>query len=414
MEMFCSECGIELTPETAIVLDTGELICTSCIHNGRDTYGRCDRCGRWYKRTNGGCSHCKSTVYDRVLNSYGTKPEPIFMNKKGIGYNGNRFYGLEIELNNVTPSFVYYVLQDLYRDKKLYNKADGSISNGVEIVTNPCDYSSAKKLLEDMNRLFSVLDNKKTEVSAGVHIHVNRKTIDPIDTHKLFYLFNTPNSNHVINNMFLYIVGRHKTSTVLRTLKDSYCKLGKGCLSEIVKNKVNSERHSAINLKNSNTIEFRMFKSTTDYKAIQGYLEIVNLAIDFCHESPLNKISLNNFIIYLKNNAKNDIILKRIKNFEKYRGMVEPKDNTYKFDVTILKGVSFQKYPKIAEIMRSYRNNDIITQEILSFLNRGSRSINMPYIMETNKYKNNLADKLEDTYKKVLINTILKEVKECA
>ena len=345
-KLYCAECGAELSPSNTIMLDTGEMICSNCLHSfGK--FEHCGNCGRWFRRENGGCSRCRTTVYDRVINSYSTKPTPIFHNKKGTGYNGNRFYGFEIELNNTTPSYAYYTLEDMYKDKRIYNKSDSSISGGVEIVTNPCDYTSAKKLLDDMGKLLSTLDSKLTDVGAGIHIHVNRKSIDPIDIYKLFYLFDTKTANNRIENMFMYLVGRHKTSTVYSTVKDGYCRLGKGKVSELVYNKVNNERHSAINLRNSETIEFRMFRSTNDIETIKGYLDFVNMSIDFCHNNPLNKISLNNLILYIKANTKSEVLLKRIKNFERYRGKLEPKDNRYSFDMEILRGIKYDKYKDI-------------------------------------------------------------------
>ena len=410
MTKFCSECGAPLSPSNTVVLDTGEEVCSHCVRYYSSKFERCSNCGRHYRTENGGCSRCKNTVYDRIINSYGTKPMPIFTNKKGIGYNGNRFYGLELEFANLSPSYAYTELEDMYKDKRLYNKSDGSISSGVEIVTNPCDYTSIKKLIMDMDSLLSKLDNKETKQGAGVHIHVNRKSIDPIDIYKLFYLFDVKNSDCKVENLFMYLVGRHDTSTIRKDIGDSYCKLGKGELEELNECRQNSDRHSAINLRNSNTIEFRMFKSNTDPNTIIGYVDLVNMAIDFCHSSPMNKVNLNNFILYIKCNSKDKNILKKIKNFESRRGKIEPKQNIFRFDTSVLKGIKYDKFRDVATILRI----DRCSSRVIRFIENYKTTGIIPSTYGCKTYDNKVADRLEETYKKVLISKIMKEVQQCA
>lgn len=410
MTKVCSECGATLTPSNTVVLDTGEEVCSYCVRYYSTRFERCSNCGRHYRTENGGCSKCRNTVYDRIINSYGTKPKPIFTNKKGIWYNGNRFYGLELEFANLSPSYAYSELEDMYKDKRLYNKSDGSISSGVEIVTNPCDYTSIKKLVMDMDSLLSKLNNKETKQGAGVHIHVNRKSIDPIDIYKLFYLFDVKNSDYRVENLFMYLVGRHDTSTIRRDIMDGYCKLGKGNLGELTENKRNDDRHSAINLRNEHTIEFRMFKSNTDPNIIIGYIDLVNMAIDFCHSSPINKVNLNNFILYIKCNSKDKIILKKIKNFESRRGKIEPKQNTFRFDTSVLKGIKYDKFRDVATILRI----DRCSSRVIRLIDNYKASGVIPSAYGCKTYDNKIADRLEETYKKVLINKIMKEVQQCA
>ena len=149
--MKCSQCGKNVNANDVIVTDYG-FICEDCFEVGRITHHKCLVCGTYTSNENMICYSCINGVYTRNINSYSTKPKPVFKNYK---YDkdiplGKRYYGLELEFSNTDSVKVKEKMLDLYKDKWLYNKSDGSLSYGVEIVTSPCDYKSIMWLLDKM------------------------------------------------------------------------------------------------------------------------------------------------------------------------------------------------------------------------------------------------------------------------
>ena len=185
MTILCKHCGNEVRLHDAKSTEDGDIICGRCA---REHYIKCSNCDNYiradlHRRL---CKVCDSIVYRKSLNSYSTKPIPRFHGKKSSTDNGVRFFGLEIELNHVAPASAFALFNELYKDQLIYNKHDGSISDGVEVVVNPHDYYSIKKTLSRMQKGFDEVKNVRGYTdNAGIHIHVSRKSIDPIDIYKL-------------------------------------------------------------------------------------------------------------------------------------------------------------------------------------------------------------------------------------
>ena len=118
--MKCSYCGNNVNANDVVVTDFG-FICKDCLKAGSGTYHKCLACGTYTENENMICDNCTSGVYVKNINSYGTKPKPIFKNYK---YNkdiplGKRYYGLELEYSNTNSVKVKEKMFDLYKDKWL-------------------------------------------------------------------------------------------------------------------------------------------------------------------------------------------------------------------------------------------------------------------------------------------------------
>mgnify|MGYP003292637377 CR=1 FL=1 len=202
------------------------------------------------------------------------------------------------------------MLKPLYDDKWIYNKSDGSLYNGVEIVTNPLDNKQVNKFLDTVKPVFNhILKIKEYDRNAGVHIHVSKNSVSPIDMYKLSYLLNSSLARTVESKKFIYyLCGRINKSILEENIPtfddgrfdDRYYPIGyssggiKSSL-QLVKNPQDYDRHIAVNFCRKNTIEFRLFKSSADIDVIKSYVEIVDSLIDFCHTTPIRYININNF-----------------------------------------------------------------------------------------------------------------------
>lgn len=412
MGLICKHCGKEIELDSARVTEDGDMICSSCAS---EFYVRCSDCNNYIplseKRYR--CLVCDEIVYNKPVNNYSIKPIPRFKGKKFNTNTTGRYFGIEMEFNNLRPEVAFVIFNELYKDKYIYNKHDGSISRGVEIVTNPMDIYTIKDFLKKMdNGLSEVNKIRGFKENAGIHIHVNRKSIDTIDIYKLSYLLNY-DSDDYSKRIIYYLSGRNTKSTSMTCCYD-YCKVGnietKGRL------KLNVDRYQALNLKNCNTIEFRIFKASADIKQIGMYVDLVNDMIEFCHGHGLKDINIKTFIKWeLEKTNTNKLILSKIKNFQKYNGEVQAEPNLYKIDINLFKGINIKDYTDMISYIECCPNIQRLKQ-VVDWIKRDKQST--PPVIRGNKCKFGeelyIKDILENTLKKVLVNKIMKGLKECA
>lgn len=405
----CKHCG---SGKNLIKIDTGEYICSECAR--AFGYTIC-RCGTIFLQEEGKyrCDICESRIYESSCNDYSTKPrtEFKFYNKDKVecSYNGQpkrRYFGLEMEYSYVDPTEVKYANSNLYNDRFLYNKRDASLyGGGVEIVTAPMDIDTIKKYfikeMEDILNYISEVDKEEdTSCNAGVHIHVNKNSIPPMDLYKIHALLNLSCTNKE-RKVLYYLCGR---SDLLGSCDDHYFTIG---TSNSLNYTNNSGRHIALNTKNENTFEFRLFKSTHNSKDLLSYIELVEKLLEFANTHGMVDMKIYNFILWLKDNTKNKVLCDKIKNiFDKYELNSEKIIVHSKDMITKLKGISYKDYLKIITYIeeRRIRNLDELHRSDFIYCN------DWRYGEPTN----NLSKKLLEVYKKVLISKIMKEVKRCA
>lgn len=413
-KLVCKHCGGDVPLNSARCTEDGDVICPSCASK---YYIKCNQCGNYINRSfkRGTCKICDSLVYKKFINNYSVKPIPRFKSKKYQEDKGIRFMGYEMEFNNLSPEAAYSLFNDLYREEWMYNKHDSSISSGVEIVTNPMDRASIKKLFNRMREGLEVIKEVRGyKDCAGVHIHVNRKSIDPIDVYKLGYLFNYKMPS-LHKRMLYYISGRNDTST--RTEDNySYCTLG----SMQNKKKLNkpAERYQAINLNNTNTIEFRLFKTVADADILESYAEFVDRSLEYCHTHGFKDMNIPSFVIWLYKNTTNDIIKRRITTFQRSNGKFIPMANKYTTDINLMKGINITKYEDLINAMKQCVDVNELN-EIMDWYKTHNGRCSLEFLRGRVKQtdfakKNQFISKLENTLKKVLISKIMKGIEQCA
>ena len=405
MEIKCSCCERSVDILSVSVDEDGDAVCDSCASTH---YVRCDKCGKLIKKSKGRmiCIECDEVIYKRSLNSYYTKPIPRF-NGKYNNENAGRFYGFELEYSYLPSEAAFILFNNLYKDKWIYNKSDSSLYNGVEIVTNPLSKQKAKELFNLMeDGLSNISKIKNYSKDAGVHIHVNRKSLDPITVYKLSYLLNYT-SPSIDRRIIYYISGRNKYST--STCDDyHYAQVGK--IERKASLKKPDSRYSALNLSNKNTIEFRIFKSTANKDMLIMYTDFVDDMIRYCHNNGLIDINIPSFISWELRNASNKLIVNRIKQFQKHNGVFLPRKNLTKLPINLLKGIRIDKYSDLISSLK--RSNNIEEAYKIIEDTKAGRPIRIG-INSKGKGRYELISRMENTLKKVYINKILKEQSKC-
>lgn len=408
MDFKCKHCGSISDARYARITENGDMICMDCYEA---YYVSCNNCGAAIKASEDRrlCKDCSDIIYRKPINSYSTKPFPVFKGKK---YNDNRlsrFYGLELEYSYTPAILAYSLFNKEYKDKFLYNKSDSSLHDGVEIVTSPLDKQTLTELLGRMNEGLSEIGSiKNYNKNAGIHIHVNRASLDTLTIYKLSYLLNVSATEDEKRIMY-YISGRNRLSTT-RTSEYHYSVIGGSDTKRSACRQ--GDRYRAINLNNANTVEFRMFASTTNVDNILMYIDFVDDMIEYASKFSFKNMNISSFISWEKSNCKNELIKRRIKNFERHNNTFDQKENMYRIGIKDIKGINIKYWDTLIEIIK--RNNIDYSIKQINMLKTNPDSVVVNYSSPVKNKSSNLIKILEKTLGRVIINKIIKEQEQCA
>ena len=339
LESQLEECGMchSLHPMDELVAFDGELVCPECME---DTTVVCGRCGeRLWKEDDQGnedsghlCQSCYDRYYttceechriiceedayyeddDTVLcydchrrhrsrcsiNDYSYKPDPIFYGSDTL------FMGVELEVDEggESDSNARKILEAANSDSDLvYIKRDGSLSDGMEIVSHPMtlEYHMTQMPWQAVMEKAKQLGYRSHQArTAGLHCHVNRSALGA----------NIVEQEEVIARI-LYFVEKHWEELKMasrRTARqlDQWCnRIGFQSqpkeLLDTVKKNYRSFRYTAVNLCNKDTIEFRLFRGTLRYNTFIATLQLVQRICDvamYLSDEELQNMSWSTFV----------------------------------------------------------------------------------------------------------------------
>lgn len=327
----CDFCGCELCEDTAVFFDAHTL-CDDCFGDrsvtcdccgeriwneddfGNDSIPLCERCyDHHYTR----CERCDCLLHNNEvyydddypychdcyhddsgsIHDYSYKPETIFFGED------DRYFGVELEIDVGGKNFdnAERILGTAnVKGEHIYIKSDGSLNDGMEIVTHPMslDYHKSQmpwKNITDKALSLGYKSHKTT--TCGLHIHVNRTTFGE-----------TREEQDNCISRVLYFVEHHWEELLKFSRRTEYsinrwaARYGyKNTPKEVMENakKGCNGRYTCVNITNWNTIEFRMFRGTLKVNTILATIELVNLicqlALSFTDEE-ISKIAWTEFV----------------------------------------------------------------------------------------------------------------------
>lgn len=234
-------------------------------------FDECPECGAvtdYFQE--GVCFHCADKVQSMVR-EYSSKAEAHFNYKP----TSEIHYGVELELEGRSLKSVLYAHRNL-KDHCIL-KRDGSLENGFEIVTKPSSIEEHKKQFEPF---FSGIKGVglKAANTCGMHVHVSKKPLSALQIKRIAqFLENNIGEVHKIagrkESYYAKITGLAQKVTLEYNAREPvYSKRLKASTSE---------RYVGLNCSPTNTIEFRMFASTTDAKKFNSNLEFVKAIVGF-------------------------------------------------------------------------------------------------------------------------------------
>ena len=177
LTVVCDYCNERIYEENAVEDDTHTL----CDHCFDEYYIRCEDCGRiisrdrayWDNDDNVYCSSCWDEHND-IIHEYNYTPDLVFHGK------GLRHFGVELEIDNGgTVNNNAQKLLDIANAsaENLYIKTDGSLDDGMELVTHPMtlEYHLSEMPWEEVLRKAQSMGYLSHAAgTCGLHVHISR------------------------------------------------------------------------------------------------------------------------------------------------------------------------------------------------------------------------------------------------
>lgn len=267
----CSECDTTMSRGSVYTLD-GDEFCRSCYYD----HPECEECGCVYRDgENDMCRSCynESTGTDsQGIHHYTFRPPFRFDppgNSLGMGEHEPKektlYLGVEVEMESRGRWSVGEAAQyvNVNAGERLYCKGDGSLDDGMEIVSHPSVLEAHRKrvgwpdVLQKMRR--NGMRSHDT-TTCGIHVHVPRSWFTNVELVKL--------------GIFVY-ANRPKLEELARRGEGDYNKFPEKAKRDM--GRAGREgRYEAVNFNNNSTIEFRMFRGSLRTQTFMATLELVD------------------------------------------------------------------------------------------------------------------------------------------
>ncbi len=311
----CYETGNYYTSSTSVVYieDTYNRVSLDWINaHPREKYFCCEDCGNWYSMAarHGGIDGpedvCQSCWEDRshrdddddddpddcdLINDYGSERYPAHRGKHPRKYGVE----MEVEVRGSISDHARTVLNKCVdkQGKFVILKTDGSLEHGFEIVSAPMDFDSHMTSWGDYFAHGTAGLTAWDTGTCGLHIHVTRAELSHLQLGKMIVFVNDPAHKKFIET----IAGRDPSRWA--AFRPSW-KHGKSRGRD-------SERYSAINLGNEDTVEFRIFRGTVKAATFYKALQFVDALVEYC--GPCNRSlsetnDLENFFKFVRKHRK--------------------------------------------------------------------------------------------------------------
>ena len=277
LTVVCDACGERIYSEDAVE-DSTYTLCESCFD---EDYVRCADCDRilrrdrayWDDDDNAYCASCWDEHCD-IIHEYSYTPDLVFHGK------GLRHFGVELEIDGGgTDRYNAEKLLNIANAdaENLYIKTDGSLDDGLELVTHPMtlEYHLNEMPWATVLRKAQEMDYLSHAArTCGLYVHISRLAFgctyeqQEASIARLLYfvekfwaeLLRFSRRTQSQMNRWAARYGMKLTPT------DQMCHAKNSCAG----------RYTAVNLTNSDTVEIRMFRGTLKLNTLKATLQMVN------------------------------------------------------------------------------------------------------------------------------------------
>lgn len=209
------------------------------------------------------------------------------------------YIGIEIELEAKSDVSKSLAVAHKHIGKHAIFKGDGSINNGFEIVTRPDLWKNHRKAMQEFFK--EIPQYMVARSNCGIHIHMTRSGLSFLQLAKILEFVNSAN-----NREFIYhIADRRENYYCLPKNEINITNAGRNLNNG---NTTFGDRYQAINLRNTATIEFRIFASTTNFSSFLKYMQFVVALREYTSPgavslSPKAQVNYTEFVKWLGSSA---------------------------------------------------------------------------------------------------------------
>jgi len=334
---FCDRCGKELQDHEICEFD-GKELCEDCLNSHTAVCIHCDEriweehnagtisiplCQHCYDAHYTSCEHCGTLLsYDdacylddnedypycqscyeekfskTMIKNYHFKPDPHFYG------DDIRYFGVELEIDEggENPCHAEEILQVANAGGKeyLYCKHDGSLDDGFEMVTHPMTldfHMNSMPWEQILDRAIRMKYRSHQTSTCGLHIHVSRYAFGDTEREqdeciaRILYFF----EKHW--DELLKFSRRTRSQLNRWAARYGYQEDPKEILSAAKDD--SATRYACVNLMNSETIEFRIFRGTLKLNTLLATLQMVNQICDvalFYSDEEVKRLSWTDFM----------------------------------------------------------------------------------------------------------------------
>jgi hypothetical protein len=302
---WCNVCDNYFTGYSYSADDSSDTFCERCFENNTSY---CEPCDTYFVD---GCGYDHDEENDsRLVHDYSYRPDPIFHSSEDE--QTRLYFGIEIETEvrggdygdrRVAAEYA----QQLERESIAYLKSDGSLECGFEIVTHPLSHSY---FMNDASVLWNTIGTLKDRYgmmawgtkTCGLHIHISRNGFSGgSHQHRFLQL--------VYNNKDFYEVIAGRSSSHWAKFDDN---VDPNTGQKSLKHKFNrhgSDRYSAVNTNNRNTLEMRIFRGSLNTRFIKSCIDLAHASVEFTRvmsvpEVREHKLDCINLIQYIRERAE--------------------------------------------------------------------------------------------------------------
>jgi len=219
------------------------------------------------------CLDCAPASYS--IQNYSAHVEEILEFKATKVKKNPLYFGIELEYESAHKMRKTRV----YTGNKLKDHAlmkhDGSLRDGVEVVSCPAEFDIHKPYYKSF--LDDLPDNITVSSRTGMHVHISRNALSPLQEGRIIDFMNRDDNQKFIRKIAMREANNyqkpceHSLRTALRIrnkLKD-----GDSLYSY--------PKYSNLNLSKKYTIEFRIFSTPRTYKEFMIKMEFVKALVDY-------------------------------------------------------------------------------------------------------------------------------------
>jgi hypothetical protein len=231
------------------------------------------------------------------INSYSYRPSMNFHKLSNENENAP-FFGIELEVERKNSNGLKHkYMAGMIDHEHWYFKNDGSLTDGFEIVTHPMTFNyikQAEKTFSDSLKL--LVENGYNSYDAntcGMHIHISKNNFNTWHLYRFLKFF-------VENKEFIVSISQRKMEKLKKwaNIEDDN---DSSLIYKAKKKDGNSERYVAINLKNTQTIEIRIFRGTLNFNSFMKNIEFAHALFMYTKEN--KDVSLDGFKMYIESSC---------------------------------------------------------------------------------------------------------------